>query len=570
MDSAAEAAASQRRRDELLVLAANHGFLADVEQLLGGGAQAAARDKAGICAIHFASRKGHAAVVQLLLSRGVDIDAEDPGGRTPLHYACAGGRGDVAKTLVKKGAWLDAYDARDDSALHLAVRGGHAPIVKQLLMGGAKTHLRNGRGLTPLGEAVAGGHLEAARLLVENGADAADRPRGYSLLHLAAGMGREGCLGLMLQHLKVGGVQCPGGVTPLHSAAVGGSAACVELLLESGVDPSAVDGEDKTALDWATEAGGEAAAAVLKKRAAKRKGKKKREAPEPAPEAQPMDWGDERIGEFAKLPHGQQMAQIEKWAEAPDQALRSLDHLDEGARKAIGEVGNFMRKLNCHRALHSLRQDEGFQEDVGSDAVMAAIQEVTRNPTAVQKYSSDKKIMGVLAKLRRLQAALRQNGRTKIIFDELVGGSSTDFDEVEHSLEESLKGAKEAVIEAVLQQKIKEDKQDKSLGRAAPENEWGRRKSRSTSNTLERESLWRAMGREFVRQFVLAVAVAALVLFGLWATNRLPWNDPKWLQEHLKGDGPRPATIIHDPQTHKNMYKDSVCRDNPHLCGTEL
>jgi len=52
---------------------------AQVEKLVEMGADAAARDKRGVSALHYACGQGQAEVVRFLWSRGTDLDAEDPG-----------------------------------------------------------------------------------------------------------------------------------------------------------------------------------------------------------------------------------------------------------------------------------------------------------------------------------------------------------------------------------------------------------------------------------------------------------------------------------------------------------
>lgn len=54
-------------------------------------------------------------------------------------------------------------------------------------------------------------------------------------------------------------------VTPLHSAAMNGDKDCVEILLQYGADPDAVDGDGKTPLIIARESGFGDIADILKK-----------------------------------------------------------------------------------------------------------------------------------------------------------------------------------------------------------------------------------------------------------------------------------------------------------------
>jgi hypothetical protein len=72
----------------------------------------------------------------------------------------------------------------------------------------------------------------------------------YTLLHVAAGLGQAGTLQLLLQHLGkssrlVNDASNDDGATPLHAAAMAGSAAVAELLLSYGAD-AGLSGTDGT------------------------------------------------------------------------------------------------------------------------------------------------------------------------------------------------------------------------------------------------------------------------------------------------------------------------------------
>merc|ERR1711985_88504 len=88
-------------------------------------------------------------------------------------------------------AWVDSSDNQDDTPLHLAARAGHTATCVELVDQGASGHGRNGRGLTPVGEAVVGGHAETVLALGDqNPVCLQDRPKGFSLLHLACGQSK--------------------------------------------------------------------------------------------------------------------------------------------------------------------------------------------------------------------------------------------------------------------------------------------------------------------------------------------------------------------------------------------
>ena len=143
--------------------------------------------------------------------------------------------------LAIRGAWVDQYDSSDDTPLHLAARHNHPTVVSTLLQHHAKPDLPNKLHLTPFAEAVLAGAFEAAS---EFGHTMATQHllAGYSLLQVAAGLGRVGSVRYLVQRgLGAGsGVNwrdAKRGATALHCAMEGGHVECVQLLLELGADP---------------------------------------------------------------------------------------------------------------------------------------------------------------------------------------------------------------------------------------------------------------------------------------------------------------------------------------------
>lgn len=122
-------------------------------------------------------------------------------------------------------------------------RHGHLEATKQLLAGACKLDPQNQRRLTPLAEAVTNGHLAVAKLLASQGANAAVQPRGYTVLHLAAGMGNleaaQYCLAELKADPNARGLR--DGATPLHAACSSGRPGVVEALLAHGGDAGARD-----------------------------------------------------------------------------------------------------------------------------------------------------------------------------------------------------------------------------------------------------------------------------------------------------------------------------------------
>ena len=86
-----------------LVLAAFHGNLQSLKQLLGAGADVNAVDAKGNSALMEASAQGHAATVAFLLTAGADVNLKSKAGVTALKRAMLGGQQPVIDMLEEAG-----------------------------------------------------------------------------------------------------------------------------------------------------------------------------------------------------------------------------------------------------------------------------------------------------------------------------------------------------------------------------------------------------------------------------------------------------------------------------------
>jgi ankyrin repeat protein len=88
-------------------LAARYGMLKNVQTLVDGGANPAAKSMEGLTPLHEASKEGRKSVVEYLIEKKVEINPLDRDGYTPYDWAEAMGAGstfpDVAKILQKAG-----------------------------------------------------------------------------------------------------------------------------------------------------------------------------------------------------------------------------------------------------------------------------------------------------------------------------------------------------------------------------------------------------------------------------------------------------------------------------------
>eukprot|EP00741_Cyanophora_paradoxa_P018756 tig00021094_g18105.t1 len=130
----------------------------------------------------------------------------------------------------------DGHHARGDPApgasIWTAANRGNLQRVEELVERGTDPSARDEAGYTPLHYAARGGFAEIVRFLLKRGAD----------VHACTKAGKA---------------------TALHRAAYIGSAEIASMLLRAGADPLAADGDGKTPLDKAREAGKAEALAAL-------------------------------------------------------------------------------------------------------------------------------------------------------------------------------------------------------------------------------------------------------------------------------------------------------------------
>ena len=184
-------------------------------------------------------------VLELLLDAGADIEMEAPGQRhRPLMHAAHSGRPACVRRLLEAEVEVDAVDHhRGHTALHrLADSRRHCPAcLRRLLEAGIPVDALDHEGRTPL------------HCLADSSYSPLD-PYMVCCVHLLLGRGadkdartREGLTPLML----VAGRHDP-------------DATVLEALLDNHADKTLTDGENRTALDIAVEAGNKNVAALLR------------------------------------------------------------------------------------------------------------------------------------------------------------------------------------------------------------------------------------------------------------------------------------------------------------------
>ena len=260
--------AVDRNGNTLLHSAARGDDVSLVGFLLGKGAKVDALNATKITPLALAAMNGRAETVAALLKAGAGLETKDDYGRTPL-VLCARERGQAAtgRVLIEAGADINAVDRFGDSTLSLAAWRGKVDFVDLLLDKGAKLptgrlayqvlFLSASQGLTRLFKAIAEGKdLKAV---------AAEVP---DLLNSAASGGSAEILGVLLDLGLDPAKADPFGWTPLHYAARDGRTDAVRKLLERGAPIDARTMMGQTAFNVAQERKMDGAAAALKDKGA--------------------------------------------------------------------------------------------------------------------------------------------------------------------------------------------------------------------------------------------------------------------------------------------------------------
>ncbi|XP_030626918.1 ankyrin repeat and SOCS box protein 15b [Chanos chanos] len=223
----------------------------------------------GETALTLAAKAGLVENVKVLLQHGASPHNTNSKNESPLLFAVRIGSYDMVHTLIMGGAFVEQICLRKWTATHEAAKVGCVDTLMLLLRHGAKVTGRDGHGVTPLGIAAEYGHPDVLDILIQNGGDVcAQASNGDTVLYDAAGSGNLDCIDLLLRHGASANVaslcsQLPihraayeghylalrtfipittkrairlSGLSPVHSAADGGHANCLELLIENGFD----------------------------------------------------------------------------------------------------------------------------------------------------------------------------------------------------------------------------------------------------------------------------------------------------------------------------------------------
>jgi hypothetical protein len=191
---------------------------------------------------HRAAREGHLQALQLMLAAGIAIDVTDVEGRTALHEAAAHSQRGAVELLLAQGAKVRTGP---QGTLSYAVQGADSEILRSLLA--AEPNLA-ADAQTLLPTLAGSGQRHAVAALLSVPGVEADLPA----LLAAARKGDTGVLDLLLQSgSSPWAIDATTGRTALMEAAASGQEAAVQMLLGAGSNRFCLDVEGHCALDLA-------------------------------------------------------------------------------------------------------------------------------------------------------------------------------------------------------------------------------------------------------------------------------------------------------------------------------
>jgi ankyrin repeat protein len=283
--------------------AASQGKINATSILLEHGADANAITVSGLTPLHDAAYSGHVEVLELLLDWGVDLEVQAIDGSTALVAAGASGWCEdlpgVARLLLQYGAPVSKANLDGETVLHYAVMDNNISLVQDILAHGVDLSIRSRRGGSALHFAAFKGHIDIVKQLLAHEADTElghefhgdefkppgqdeDRPsvpwhptgmelecrprnwgpieKQWKALHSAAFGGHAPIIKILLQYGAKVSSRDEVGNTPLHIAASAGKLDVAKVLLEYGADIHARNESGDTPLHsaalavWAKEA----------------------------------------------------------------------------------------------------------------------------------------------------------------------------------------------------------------------------------------------------------------------------------------------------------------------------
>ncbi|EFX01610.1 ankyrin repeat protein [Grosmannia clavigera kw1407] len=186
-------------------------------------------------------------LIDILLESGIDATAKNKDGLTPVHIASNRGKERVVQALLEKKVDLEAQTPLKQTALHLAVLGRHESVVGLVLHAGSSKDARDSKKRTCLHLAAEEGQLDMARLLVKHGFDVNARDEsGRTMLHISVTNSDAEMVQWLLSR---GGVDVTAKdndqSTALHQASRLGSGTIAQMMVEQAAGRTLLQARDK-------------------------------------------------------------------------------------------------------------------------------------------------------------------------------------------------------------------------------------------------------------------------------------------------------------------------------------
>ena len=156
-----------------LILAAKSRtpLLANIELLVGAGAELELQDKMGNSALIWAAEREHSEVVEALINAGADPNLQNSRGDFALKFAARRGHAEMVRVLINAGADPNLQTELGITALTWAAVRRYSEIIDALVSAGADLDVQNKVGDTALIWVSALGHSRVVRALVKAGAN---------------------------------------------------------------------------------------------------------------------------------------------------------------------------------------------------------------------------------------------------------------------------------------------------------------------------------------------------------------------------------------------------------------
>ncbi|HUF04877.1 MAG TPA: DM9 repeat-containing protein [Aridibacter sp.] len=267
-----------------LMIAAEKGHDALIEELINNRASLNASDDAGNTALILASKEGKDSAVRRLLRGGAEAGIANDEGETALTEAAANGHVKVLRELMRDEYFSGIDSDESRRAFSKSAENGREDALEVFVENGMDVNSADPLSRrTALMEASAGKHGDALRYLLENGANVvAIDTEGYSAFQLAviadsdktlkifiedtrkirpsdveaerglrtaARFGKKDSLDYLIkQNVDVNSRGPFNGFTPLMWAAAEGRGDSTEMLIKAGADLNAQNAQGETAL----------------------------------------------------------------------------------------------------------------------------------------------------------------------------------------------------------------------------------------------------------------------------------------------------------------------------------